>query len=52
MIYEVYDRFNKCRFDVSNIEKVIESEYDFKFKYHNGVYSCIYSKSSHGYCER
>ena len=52
MIYEVYDKFNECRFNVLNVEKVIETKYDFKFKYNNGTYSCNYSKSNYKYCER
>ena len=46
MIYEVYDKFNEHRFNVLNVEKVIETKYDFKFKYNNGTYSCNYSKQS------
>ena len=52
MIYEVYDKFNEYRFNVFNVEKVIETKYEFKFKYNNGTYSHSYSKSSFEYCER
>ncbi len=52
MIYEVYDKFNEYRFNVLNVEKVIETKYSFKFKYRNGSYSVEYQKADYEYCER
>lgn len=52
MVYEVYDKFNEYRFNVLNVEKVIESTYTFKFKYNNGTYSREYLKGDYEFYEQ
>ena len=52
MMYEVYDRFNECKWVVCNVERVIEKRYTFQFKFNDGKYSHEYLKGSFEYYEK
>ena len=51
MMYEVYDKFNECKWRISNVEKVIEKRHTFQFKFNDGKYSNEYLKGMFKYCE-
>ena len=50
MNVEICDRFNECVIIKSNVERVMETRYAFKLKYHDGNYSREFLKGDFDYC--